>query len=54
LPALQKAVSIAEDELPWMPLYHNEVLFVVDRALAFEPRGDLLLRNAEIGESNSR
>jgi peptide/nickel transport system substrate-binding protein len=54
LPALQEAVSLAEEELLWIPLYHNEVLFVVDRALAFEPRHDLLLRYAEIGESSSR
>lgn len=48
LPALQKAVRLVEDERLWIPLFHNSVLFIADRALVFEPREDLLLHYAEI------
>jgi peptide/nickel transport system substrate-binding protein len=48
LPLLQAAVRQAERRLAWIPLYRNEAVFVVDRALAFEPRADLLVRYAEI------
>jgi len=51
LPALQKAVRQVEDQHLSIPLYHNRVLYIVDRALTFEPRADLLLRYAEIGQS---
>jgi peptide/nickel transport system substrate-binding protein len=49
LPALQHAVRTIEDRLLWIPLFHNAVVFVVDPALAFEPRDDLQLRYAEMG-----
>jgi peptide/nickel transport system substrate-binding protein len=52
LPLLQKAVRRVEDERWWIPLYHNTVSFIVDRALAFEPRADLCIRYAEIGSSS--
>src|SRR4029453_12485798 len=44
LPLLQKAVRMVEDQRWWIPLYHNQAPFIVDRALAFEPRADLYLR----------
>jgi peptide/nickel transport system substrate-binding protein len=49
LPLLQKAVRLVEEERWWIPLYHNQAVFIVDRALAFDPRADLYLRYAEIG-----
>ena len=51
LPALQKAVRQVEDQHLSIPLYHNRVLYIVDRALTFEPRVDLLLRYADVGQS---
>ncbi len=50
LPLLQKAVRMVEQERWWIPLYHNQATFIVDRALTFEPRADLYLRYAEIGK----
>ena len=49
LPLLQKAVRLVEEERWWIPLYHTETVFIVDRGLAFAPRADLYLRYAEIG-----
>lgn len=49
LPLLQKAVRLVEEERWWIPLYHNQATFIVDRRLAFAPRADLYLRYAEIG-----
>jgi peptide/nickel transport system substrate-binding protein len=49
LPLLQKAVRLVEEQRWWIPLYHNQAPFIVDRSLAFEPRADLYLRYAEIG-----
>ncbi|HET9316718.1 MAG TPA: hypothetical protein VFQ51_14075, partial [Vicinamibacteria bacterium] len=53
LPLLQKAVRMVEEQRWWLPLYHNHATFIVDRALAFEPRADLYLRYAEIGTDRS-
>jgi len=47
--ALQRAVRLVEEQRWWIPLYRGQVPFIVDRALAFEPRQDLLLWYAEIG-----
>ena len=49
LPLLQKAVRLVEEERWWIPLYHNQATFIVDRQLVFQPRADLYLRYAEIG-----
>jgi peptide/nickel transport system substrate-binding protein len=49
LPRLQQAVRLAEGQRWWIPLYHNQAVFIVDRGLAFAPRADLYLRYAEIG-----
>jgi peptide/nickel transport system substrate-binding protein len=53
VPLLQKAVRMVEEQRWWLPLYHNHATFIVDRALAFEPRADLYLRYAEIGTDRS-
>jgi peptide/nickel transport system substrate-binding protein len=49
LPALQRAVRLAENSRLYIPLLQRKTLFIVDRALVFEPRNDLQLRYAEIG-----
>jgi len=49
LPALQRAVRLAENNLSYIPLLQSKRLFIVDRALVFEPRNDLQLRYADIG-----
>jgi len=53
VPLLQKAVHMVEEQRWWIPLYHNQATFIVDRALAFEPRADLYLRYAEIDRDGS-
>jgi peptide/nickel transport system substrate-binding protein len=53
LPLLQKAVRLVEDEYWWIPLYHSQASFVVDRELTFEPRADLYLRYAEVGRAGA-
>jgi peptide/nickel transport system substrate-binding protein len=46
--ALQQLMRTAMEELPWLPLYYEDALYVVDRRFEFSPRNDLQVRAADI------
>ena len=45
---LQELMRTAMEELPWVPLYYEDTLYVVDRRFEFRPRNDLQVRAADI------
>jgi peptide/nickel transport system substrate-binding protein len=49
--ALEGLMAMAMQALPWIPLYTDEEVWVIDRAFAWEPRVDHWLHIADIHEA---
>ncbi len=46
--ALQRLMRTVMEELPWVPLYYEDAMYVVDSDFEFSPRNDLQVRAADI------